>query len=93
LICVKTATAALSDRITQTYWQLSVAIMLPVIQGFFDKVSNRLRVMRRAQEFTCGDCERVERCGLPPRKDCTARLEQMERGTYRFALRRRRIFY
>jgi hypothetical protein len=31
------------------------------------------------REFTCGDCERWRRCGLPPSKDCPVRLEQIAR--------------
>jgi hypothetical protein len=35
---------------------------------------------RRQPDFTCGDCERVETCGLPPSQDCAIRLEQIERN-------------
>ena len=34
---------------------------------------------RRRSDFTCGDCERSERCALPPSDHCVVRLEQMSR--------------
>jgi hypothetical protein len=38
----------------------------------------------RQREFTCGDCNRWQRCGLPPDKNCVARAAQIERdGEYR----------
>ena len=30
-------------------------------------------------EFTCGDCERRLRCGLPPTEDCLMKLMEHER--------------
>ncbi len=30
-------------------------------------------------QFSCGDCERNEQCGLPPHDDCTERLLQIAR--------------
>jgi hypothetical protein len=35
---------------------------------------------RRVPTFVCGDCERWERCGLPPHDDCIVRAAQIERG-------------
>jgi len=31
------------------------------------------------REFTCGDCDRWRRCGLPPTDDCPMRGEQIAR--------------
>ncbi len=36
-------------------------------------------VAGRKTEFTCSDCERWQRCGLPPNTPCVARAEQIER--------------
>ena len=33
----------------------------------------------RGPEFSCGDCERNARCGLPPHKECLARVAQIAR--------------
>ena len=35
---------------------------------------------RRITDFACGDCERWQRCGLPPHDDCVARAAQIARG-------------
>jgi hypothetical protein len=39
------------------------------------------RAAQRREEdaFTCGDCERTDRCGLPPTADCPIKLAQIER--------------
>jgi Zn-dependent alcohol dehydrogenase len=47
------------------------------------KVSEWVAAMRRMSKFTCGDCERSDRCGLPPSDLCVARLEQIARGDWR----------
>jgi hypothetical protein len=31
----------------------------------------------RATEFSCGDCNRRDRCGLPPHRDCVVMAEQL----------------
>jgi len=50
-------------------------------------LSERIVAMRRTSEFTCGDCERSDRCGLPPSDTCIIRAEQIARGDWK---RRRR---
>jgi len=30
-------------------------------------------------EFTCGDCERSDRCGRPPSAECAVKMAQLER--------------
>lgn len=34
---------------------------------------------QKSPQFSCGDCERNEQCGLPPHDDCTERLLQIAR--------------
>jgi hypothetical protein len=34
---------------------------------------------QRPSQFSCGDCERNEQCGLPPHDDCTEKLLQIAR--------------
>jgi hypothetical protein len=34
---------------------------------------------RRESTFVCGQCERWQRCGLPPSSRCITKLEQIER--------------
>jgi hypothetical protein len=43
--------------------------------------------MRRESDFTCGDCERSDRCGLPPSDTCIVRAEQIARGDWKIGTR------
>jgi len=36
----------------------------------------------RRPEFTCGDCERSDRCGLPPSDRCIVKAAQIARGDW-----------
>jgi hypothetical protein len=49
-----------------------------VIPAFVAKIA-RLIVPRARPEFTCGDCERWEHCGLVPTDGCIFRAEQLSR--------------
>ena len=40
---------------------------------------NLLAARRRQADFMCRDCERWQRCGLPPDGNCVARAEQLAR--------------
>ena len=53
--------------------------ILTIFRQVFPKRIARLSWARRSG-FTCGDCERWERCGLPPHDDCVHRAEQIARG-------------
>ncbi len=53
----------------------------------FTKLAGFFAMMRRSADFTCGDCDRWEHCGLPPNKDCIHRLEQIARNEGRPAIR------
>ena len=55
----------------------------PPNTGIFAKVARRIATMRRASDFTCGDCERSDRCGLPPSDTCIVRAEQIARGDWK----------
>ena len=37
----------------------------------------------RRSEFTCGDCERSDRCGSPPSETCIIRAAQIARGDWK----------
>jgi hypothetical protein len=52
---------------------------LDIIRRIFPKRTARASWARRSA-FTCGDCERWERCGLPPHDDCVHRAAQIARG-------------
>jgi hypothetical protein len=43
---------------------------------------------RRRPNFTCGDCERWQRCALPPSDNCVIRVEQMSRAEEHQSTRR-----
>jgi hypothetical protein len=53
--------------------------MLDAIREIFTTLTNTIAAQSRASDFSCGDCERHERCGLPPSKDCIVRAEQIAR--------------
>jgi hypothetical protein len=38
-----------------------------------------LESISSSTEFTCGDCERSDRCGRPPTAECAVKLAQIER--------------
>jgi len=59
---------------------MSVISAFRSIAGAF---SRQIAVMRRTSLFTCGDCERSDRCGLPPSDTCIIRAEQMARGDWK----------
>ncbi len=61
--------------------------MSDFLRNAFAAFSKFLVTQRRLSAFTCGDCERWERCGLPPDEKCAYRVEQVARGDY---LERRR---
>jgi hypothetical protein len=58
-----------------------------IVARFADLVA----AQRRRSDFVCGDCERMERCGRPPTKDCVIRAAQMERGDWRAKQRARAL--
>jgi len=41
-----------------------------------------MMALRRRPEFTCGDCERSDRCGLPPSDRCIVKAAQIARGDW-----------
>jgi hypothetical protein len=55
--------------------------------GYLQHVRSRLAglgtALRRRPEFTCGDCERSNRCGSPPSKTCITRAEHIARGDWK----------
>jgi hypothetical protein len=62
------------------------------IRGIFTEVSSRIVAMQREPDFTCGDCERSDRCGLPPSDTCIVRAEQMARGDWKLRRRAKALF-
>ena len=53
------------------------------IRSIMTAFSDRIAMMRRMSEFTCGDCNRWHRCGLRPDAACVVRGEQVARGEWR----------
>jgi hypothetical protein len=50
-----------------------------LLNTVFHAVARRVAAARTRPAFYCGQCERWERCGLPPSEDCIVRLAQIER--------------
>jgi hypothetical protein len=53
------------------------------IRGIFGKIADGIAARRRLAGFTCGDCDRLDRCNLSPDDSCIARQEQIERGDWK----------
>ena len=56
--------------------------MRRAIQGVFASFARTVAALRRQPDFTCGDCERSDRCGLPPSDRCIVRAAQIARGDW-----------
>jgi len=52
------------------------------IQRLLAKFASAIEA-RPDSDFTCGDCERSDRCGLPPSNTCIVRAEQIARGDWK----------
>jgi len=52
---------------------------LDFFEGALAKVAGIVAKLRRHSDFACSDCERVDRCGLPPGDDCIEKAAQAER--------------
>jgi hypothetical protein len=50
------------------------------VQAVLAKLASMSATRWRLSEFTCSDCERVDRCGLPPSDNCIQKAAQIERG-------------
>ena len=62
---------------------------LDVARTALDAIRNA--IVRGDSEFTCGDCERKDRCSLPPNANCIAKAEQMARGDWKTKKRYKRL--
>jgi len=56
--------------------------MRRAIQGVFAGFARAVAALRRRPDFTCGDCERSDRCGQPPSDRCIVRAAQIARGDW-----------
>jgi hypothetical protein len=46
------------------------------------RVGRFLARVARGPQFSCADCERWERCGLPPTETCLIKAAQLARGDW-----------
>jgi hypothetical protein len=56
--------------------------MRTAIRDVFARITATVAAMRRPREFTCGDCERSDRCGLPPSDRCIVKAAQIASGDW-----------
>jgi hypothetical protein len=54
--------------------------MLDILRWIFTGSTIQGRHRRSRDDFSCGECERLQRCGLPPHQDCVVRAAQLARG-------------
>jgi len=50
------------------------------LKALISGIRGRLAAVRKKELLYCSECERSERCGLPPSDDCVYKLEQIERN-------------
>lgn len=60
---------------------------LDVVRGALAKLAGPIIRPRRRRGFACGECERWERCGLPPNDQCIVMLAQIARNGGRLVKR------
>jgi hypothetical protein len=53
------------------------------VRNLLEKLADAIATHRRLSGFTCGDCDRWQRCGLPPDARCVPRAAQTVRGDWR----------
>ncbi|HLN39017.1 MAG TPA: hypothetical protein VK337_14640 [Xanthobacteraceae bacterium] len=56
--------------------------MHTAIQNVLARFARIMMAMRRRPEFVCGDCERSDRCGLPPSDRCIVKAAQIASGEW-----------
>jgi len=56
--------------------------MRMAIQDVFARFARAVVALRQPREFTCGDCERSDRCGLPPSERCIVKAAQIASGDW-----------
>jgi hypothetical protein len=56
--------------------------MPTVIRDVFARITATVAALRRPREFTCGDCERSDRCSLPPSDRCIVKAAQIASGDW-----------
>jgi hypothetical protein len=52
------------------------------IRGVFARFARTVVALRQRPDFNCGDCERSDRCGLPPSDRCVVKAAQIARGDW-----------
>ena len=57
--------------------------VVSAVRGIFAKVSSMIEASRRLSDFTCADCDRSDRCGMPSSDTCVFRAEQIARGDWK----------
>ena len=53
---------------------------LEAVQEVVAKLAGLIARPRKGSDFFCGECERWERCGLPPNKRCIVMAAQIARN-------------
>jgi hypothetical protein len=56
---------------------------LDAIQELIAKAASQLARRRQGADFVCGECERWQRCGLPPSNRCIVMAAQIASGERR----------
>jgi hypothetical protein len=54
--------------------------MRALVHAVISKLAVLITRPRERSDFVCGECERLERCGLPPDKRCIVMVAQIARN-------------
>jgi hypothetical protein len=66
-------------------------VVMPMLGALWAAVARFMATERRMSRFNCGDCDRWERCGLPPDAVCVHKAMQTAGGDWRLRRRARSL--
>jgi hypothetical protein len=66
-------------------------VVMSILGTLWAAIARVVATERRLSRFTCGDCDRWERCGLPPDANCVYRAAQVARDDWWLRRRTRRL--
>lgn len=61
------------------------------VRNAFAWIAGYIATQRRLAQFTCGDCDRAARCGLPPGAKCEHRAARIAEDEWRDRRRARTL--
>jgi hypothetical protein len=66
-------------------------VVMSILGTLWAAIARVVATERRLSRFTCGDCDRWARCGLPPDANCVYRAAQVADDEWRLRRRARSL--